>query len=79
MVCRTQKTHGERLNRPGRSQTSRIEALDLIRIYALPYARNAPSSRVLEKAGYALEGRMRKSAIKDGEVLDQLLYAITRD
>lgn len=47
----------------------------LKRLYAIPYAPNAVSARVLEKAGYALEGRMRKSAIKDGKVIDQLLYA----
>ena len=35
--------------------------------------------RHLEKAGYRLEGIMRRSAIKDGQVLDQWLYAILRD
>jgi len=30
--------------------------------------------RVLEKAGYALEGRLRRSAVKDGRIVDQLLY-----
>jgi RimJ/RimL family protein N-acetyltransferase len=48
-------------------------------LYAVPLAWNPASARVLEKAGYRLEGRMRQSAIKDGEVLDQLLYAILRD
>ena len=33
---------------------------------------------MLEKAGFALEGRLRSSVIKDGEVLDQLLYARIR-
>jgi len=47
----------------------------LYRIYAVPYETNKASFRVLEKAGYQLEGRMRKSAIKDGKVIDQLLYA----
>ena len=32
------------------------------------------SIRVLEKAGYTLEGRMPHSAIKDGVVRDQLMY-----
>lgn len=50
----------------------------LVRIYAEPYAGNAASSRVLEKAGYALEGRLRSSVIKDGAILDQLLYATIR-
>ncbi|HEY7683698.1 MAG TPA: GNAT family protein [Gemmatimonadales bacterium] len=52
---------------------------ELRRIYAVPFARNTASVRVLEKAGYRLEGRMRQSVIKDGEVLDQLLYAMLRD
>jgi RimJ/RimL family protein N-acetyltransferase len=52
---------------------------DLRRIYALPYAWSAASMRVLEKVGYRLEGRMRQSAIKDGEVTDQMLYAILRE
>ena len=49
----------------------------LTRIYAVPYEWNPASARVLEKAGYVLEGRMRRSAIKDGQIIDQLLYART--
>jgi RimJ/RimL family protein N-acetyltransferase len=52
---------------------------DLSRVYALPYEWNPASFRVLEKAGYVLEGRMRRSAIKDGKVIDQLLYAYTKE
>jgi RimJ/RimL family protein N-acetyltransferase len=48
---------------------------DLRRIFALPFADNVGSIRVLEKAGYVLEGRMCQSAIKDGVVRDQLMYA----
>lgn len=47
----------------------------LTRVFAVPYDWNPASFRVLEKSGFVLEGRMRKSAIKDGTVLDQLLYA----
>ena len=47
----------------------------LTRIYAVPFAWNLASLRVLEKAGYKFEGRMRKSAIKDGKIIDQMLYA----
>lgn len=50
----------------------------LLRIFAMPFAHNAASARVLEKAGYQYEGTMRRSAIKDGVVLDQLLYACVR-
>jgi RimJ/RimL family protein N-acetyltransferase len=52
-----------------------IENHNLLRVYAVPYETNKASFRVLEKAGYQLEGRMRKSAIKDDKVIDQFLYA----
>jgi RimJ/RimL family protein N-acetyltransferase len=47
----------------------------LTRVYALPFASNAASCRVLEKAGYVLEARLRRSAIKNGIITDQLQYA----
>jgi ribosomal-protein-alanine N-acetyltransferase len=47
----------------------------LTRVYAVPFAWNRGSCRVLEKAGYVLEGRLQRSAIKDGTVTDQLQYA----
>jgi RimJ/RimL family protein N-acetyltransferase len=47
----------------------------LTRMYALPFAWNAASCRVLEKAGYTLEARLRRSAIKNGVITDQLQYA----
>jgi RimJ/RimL family protein N-acetyltransferase len=47
----------------------------LTRIYALPFAWNLASCRVLEKAGYVLEARLRRSAIKDGLITDQMQYA----
>src|SRR5262245_46773487 len=47
----------------------------LTRIFALPFAYNAASCRVLEKAGYVLEARLRRSAIKDGRIVDQFQYA----
>lgn len=50
----------------------------LVRIYAEPYAHNSASCRVLEKAGYSLEGRLRSSVIKDGKILDQFVYAQIR-
>lgn len=51
---------------------------DLLRIYASVFAWNPASARVLEKAGYRLEGRMRDAVVKDGRVTDQLVYGITR-
>ena len=52
-----------------------IRTCGLTRVYAVPFARNGASRRVLEKAGFSLEGIMRRSAIKDGRIQDQALYA----
>lgn len=51
---------------------------ELRRLYAMPYAWNPASARVLEKAGYTLEGTLRENAIKDGKIVDQWMYAILR-
>jgi RimJ/RimL family protein N-acetyltransferase len=51
----------------------------LVRVFAVPFGENRASARVLEKAGFVLEGTMRRSAIKEGRVLDQLLYALVTD
>jgi RimJ/RimL family protein N-acetyltransferase len=52
---------------------------DLRRIFGGVFEWNPASMRVLEKAGYVREGILRSSALKDGHVIDQVLYAITRD
>jgi RimJ/RimL family protein N-acetyltransferase len=52
---------------------------DLCRVYAHVFDWNASSARVLEKAGYAYEGRLRKSVIKEGQTIDQLMYAMIRE
>jgi RimJ/RimL family protein N-acetyltransferase len=52
--------------------------LQLNRIFAVPFSENVRSARVLERVGYEQEGVMRSSAIKDGRVLDQFLYAKIR-
>lgn len=49
---------------------------DIVRIYAGVFEWNRASARVLEKAGYTYEGRLRKSVTKDGKTIDQLMYAI---
>jgi RimJ/RimL family protein N-acetyltransferase len=49
----------------------------LHRVYAEAYANNPASARVLEKAGFVLEGRLLKNVVKDGKILDSLLFAKT--
>jgi RimJ/RimL family protein N-acetyltransferase len=52
-----------------------VDQHQLTRVFAVPFAYNTASCRVLEKAGYVLEARLRRSAIKDGEIVDQFQYA----
>jgi RimJ/RimL family protein N-acetyltransferase len=59
--------------------TYAIATHGLNRIYALPFAWNTASCRVLEKAGYVLEARLRRSAIKNGTVTDQMQYGFISD
>jgi RimJ/RimL family protein N-acetyltransferase len=54
-----------------------FEKFSLTRMFAGAYANNPASARVLEKSGFVLEGRLRKNVIKDGQILDSLLYAKT--
>jgi [ribosomal protein S5]-alanine N-acetyltransferase len=51
---------------------------DIDRIFARPFGTNIASHRVLEKAGFTLEARFEKTLIKNGEYLDELIYAVRR-
>ena len=50
----------------------------VVRIFATTFAHNTPSMRVLEKAGFEREGLLRRSAIKNGVILDQVMFAKVR-
>ena len=50
--------------------------LGLIRLYATVFDFNQASMRVLEKAGFTEEGILKSSAIKNGNVIDEHLYAL---
>lgn len=52
---------------------------DLCRLYAHVFEWNGASARVLEKAGYVFEGRLRKSVTKEGKTIDQLMYAMVKE
>lgn len=56
-----------------------FENTDILRIFAEPFAFNSASCRVLEKAGFTLEGTMRKNAVKNGVVRDMKLYALVKE
>lgn len=51
---------------------------DLCRLYAGVIEWNQASMRVLEKAGYQREGLLRAAVTKDGQTVDEVLYALVR-
>lgn len=51
----------------------------IARVYAYVYEWNPASARVLEKAGYRLEGRLRKAVTKEGTTMDMLVYGFTEE
>lgn len=56
-----------------------FENYDINRIDAEIFAENAASKRVLEKAGFELEGVHKKKVYKYGEFADELTYALVKD
>jgi len=50
----------------------------VVRIFAMTFAHNVASMRVLEKSGFHREGILQRSAIKNGVILDQIMYAKVR-
>ena len=54
-----------------------FKEFSLHHIFAKAFSNNPASARVLEKAGFVLEGRLRKNVVKEGKILDSLLYAKT--
>lgn len=55
-----------------------IRTFDLCRVQANVFAWNPASVRVLEKAGYTFEGRLRNAVWKDGALTDELIYSVLR-
>lgn len=55
-----------------------FQALDIVRIFAKPFHTNFASHRVLEKSGFQLEAKLEKAVFKNGEFLDEYIYAIKK-
>lgn len=53
--------------------------LDIVRIEAGVFSFNTGSRRVLEKAGFTLEGILRQSVSKNGRMHDAYMYALLKD
>ncbi len=56
-----------------------FEQLKLIRITAGVMHPNLTSARMLEKAGFTFEGRLRKNFMQHGRWLDELRYGILKE
>ncbi|MDR2903560.1 MAG: GNAT family N-acetyltransferase [Clostridiales bacterium] len=55
-----------------------FQRFDIVRIYAEPFAHNAGSRKVLEKAGFSLEGVLKQSVVKNGVIYASCIYACLR-
>ena len=52
-----------------------FRTFDIVRIYARLFSTNKGSQRVLEKAGFTLEARLKNALYKQGAFLDEYIYA----
>lgn len=55
-----------------------FDIYEIDRVFARPFGTNLASQKVLEKAGFKLEAKLEKTLIKNGEVLDELIYGVKR-
>lgn len=55
-----------------------FETYAINRLFATVFGANSSSQKALEKAGFTLEARFEKTLVKDGELLDELVYALRR-
>lgn len=79
--CIAEPFWGKGLGTSAVRQVSRFifDNTDIIRIFAEPFAYNAASCRILEKAGFELEGTLRSNAVKNGRILDMKMYSLIKE
>jgi RimJ/RimL family protein N-acetyltransferase len=56
-----------------------FRTFDIIRIFARPFSTNLKSQRVLEKVGFTFEARLKSALFKNGEFMDEIIYAKLKD
>ena len=54
-------------------------SFDIVRVYAEPFADNAGSRRVLEKAGFKCEAVFKDYVIKNGIIKDSCIYSVLKN
>jgi len=55
-----------------------FKTFDVTRIAARPFSTNPASQRVLEKAGFVCEARLKNAVYKNGMYMDELIYVIMK-
>ncbi len=55
-----------------------FEQFDMARVYATVFSYNKGSCRVLEKCNFLLEGVLRKSVFKNGQLFDSYMYSLVK-
>ncbi len=56
-----------------------FQTFDIVRIFARPFSTNLKSQRVLEKAGFVFEARLKSALFKNDEFMDEMIYAKFKD
>jgi RimJ/RimL family protein N-acetyltransferase len=56
-----------------------FRTFDIVRIFARPFSTNLKSRMILKKAGFTLEASLKKALFKNGEYMDELIYAKRND
>ena len=55
-----------------------FERFDIVRIFAEPLTHNIGSRKVLENAGFSIEGIMKNGVYKNGKIFDYCMYALLK-
>jgi RimJ/RimL family protein N-acetyltransferase len=56
-----------------------FQSFPITRVYCRVFGNNPRSMKVLEKAGFTLEAKFDSTLLKNGEILDEYIYAKRRD
>ena len=55
-----------------------FKTFDILQIFARPFSTNPASQRVLGKAGFVCEARLKNAVYKNGNCMDELIYVIRK-
>ncbi|WP_218037008.1 GNAT family N-acetyltransferase [Spirosoma sp. KUDC1026] len=55
-----------------------FDTYDVDRVFARPFGTNVASQRALQKNGFVLEAHFKGTLYKNGEYIDELVYAVRR-